>query len=296
MAEILGIEASGGVVEAIKAELEAATPSRRRRILEAVALAALGSIPWVGGVLSAAATFQFDESGIQQDDLRTQWLNEHQRRLEELRTTLDGMFRRFEGLGEEIDDRIESPAYLALVRKSFREWDQADTQEKRNLIVHLITHAAGTRVCSDDILRLFLDWIDLYHEAHFAVIREIYKNPGPTRLEIWQAVYGGEIPRDDSAEADLFKMLIRDLNIGGVIRMPRETDDHGRFRRKARPATRAPRSNVMESAFEDSKQWVLTELGSQFVHYTMTELVTRIGGGESPPEDAPQAATSEPTA
>jgi hypothetical protein len=90
-----------------------------------------------------------------------------------------------------IDDRIESPEYLGLVRKAFREWDQADTQEKRELIVQLITHAAAsTRICSDDILRLFLDWIEQYHEAHFAVIREIYKNPSPTRYDIWVAVYG----------------------------------------------------------------------------------------------------------
>jgi hypothetical protein len=32
----------------------------------------------------------------------------------------------------------------------------------------------------------------------------------------------------------------------------------------------------MESAFEDSKPYVLTELGKQFVHYTMNEVVTRI--------------------
>jgi hypothetical protein len=40
----------------------------------------------------------------------------------------------------------------------------------------------------------------------------------------------------------------------------------------------------MESAFEDTKQYVLTELGKQFVHYTMTELVARLPG-ESTAED-----------
>ncbi len=96
------------------------------------------------------------------------------------------------------------------------------------------------------------------------------------------AAYGSEIPRDDSADADLFKMLIRDLNIGGVIRLPRESDDQGRFRKRVRPAGRAPKTSTMESAFEDSKPWVLTELGGQFVHYTMTELVTRIESKSSP--------------
>ena len=35
----------------------------------------------------------------------------------------------------------------------------------------------------------------------------------------------------------------------------------------------------MKSDFDNNEEYVLTELGSQFVHYTMTELVSRIGGG-----------------
>ena len=33
----------------------------------------------------------------------------------------------------------------------------------------------------------------------------------------------------------------------------------------------------MTSAFDDEKQYELTELGKQFVHYTMNEIVPRIG-------------------
>src|SRR5262249_13290440 len=107
------------------------------------------------------------------------------------------MATRFQKLGEEIHGRLESEEYLTLIRKTFRQWDQADTQQKRQLLVHLIVNAAGTRICHDDILRLFLDWIDSYHEAHFAVIQQIYKNPGPTRYDIWVSVYGEPVPRDD---------------------------------------------------------------------------------------------------
>lgn len=74
----------------------------------------------------------------------------------------------------------------------------ADTEEKRRLLVQLITNAGGTRIVSGDIVRLFLDSIDAYHEAHFAVIREIHKKQGPTRYDIWVAVYGNTLPRDDS--------------------------------------------------------------------------------------------------
>jgi hypothetical protein len=266
---------SDAIIESIRAELASSEPSRRKRILEAIALAILSSIPWVGGVLAAAATFKFDDPGSRQDSLRNQWLEGHHQKLNLLRDTLSEVFNRIESLGEEINDRLESEEYLGLIRKAFREWDQADTEEKRKLIVQLITNAAGTRVCSDDILRLFLDWIEAYHEAHFAVIKEVHKNEGPTRYDIWTAVYGKEVPRDDSAEADLYKMLIRDLSTGGVIRQARETDAFGRFRKRAAPR-RATHSGVMDSAFEDTKPYVLTELGKQFVHYTMNELVRRI--------------------
>jgi hypothetical protein len=264
------------IIETIRAELAGADQNRKRRILEAIALAALGSIPWVGGVLAAAATFKFDEVDVRHDALRNQWLEEHHHKLNLLRSTLSEVFGRIQSLGEEINERLESQEYLGLIRKAFRQWDQADTDEKRKLIVQLITNAAGTRVCSDDILRLFLDWIETYHEAHFAVIREVHKNQGPTRYDIWTAVYGEALPREDSAEADLYKMLIRDLSTGGVIRQARETDAAGRFRKKTVPPRRVPHSGVMESAFEDTKQYVLTELGKQFVHYTMNELVSRL--------------------
>src|SRR5438552_9475291 len=276
------------VIESIKAEIELSIPTRRQRIFEAIALAALGSIPWVGGVIaaasSAASRYRDGESKSQRDDLLKEWLLEHQEKLQKLRVTLEHMVLRLEGFGEEVEERITSEQYLTLVRKTFRQWDEADTDEKRRLLVQLITNAAGTRVAADDIVRLFLDWLDTYHEAHLAVIREIYKNEGPTRYDIWVAVYGEPVPRDDSAQADLYRMLIRDLSTGGVIRQPRESDGLGRFIKKRRPPRRTAASNTMESAFEDSKSYVLTELGSQFVHYTMTELVARLNPGESDPK------------
>lgn len=269
------------VIESIKAEIEQATPSRRKRIFEAIAVAALGSIPWVGGVIAAASVaadkYKSGEDSAQKDSLFREWLQQHQEKLQQLRATLGQMVLRLEGFGEEVEKRITSEEYLKLVRKTFRQWDEADTEQKRQLLVQLITNAAGTRIVSDDIVRLFLNWIDTYHESHFAVIREVYKHRDdpPTRYDIWLAVYGEPVPRDDAPEADLFRMLVSDLNIGRVIRLPRETDYQGRFKRRVR-APRRPSSATLESAFEDTKTWVLTGLGSQFVHYTMTELVQRL--------------------
>jgi hypothetical protein len=121
-------------------------------------LAALGSIPWLGGFLSAAASYKAEEASIRQDSLQTQSLEEHHEKLIKLGATLEEVQRRFDSLGESIDERLQSNEYLGLVRKAFRAWDEADTEEKRHYTANLIVNAAGTQICSDDVVRLFLDW------------------------------------------------------------------------------------------------------------------------------------------
>ncbi|KVC62851.1 hypothetical protein WI73_24820 [Burkholderia ubonensis] len=265
-------------VERIRTELEKLNPSTKRRILEKFALAALGSIPWVGGYISALASVKAEESGLRTSTLQTQWLEQHQAKMESLSATMQEIGRRFEVIGEEIDERLASEEYLDIVRKAFRAWDKADTEEKRRYVANLVTNAAGTRLCSDDVIRLFIDWLDTYHESHLAVIREIYTNPGSTRFDIWSAIYG-DLVREDSAEADLYKLLIRDLSTGGVIRQARDTNADGQFLRKQTACRQAgPANATVESAFEGSKQYVLTELGKQFVHYSMNEVVQRVSG------------------
>lgn len=261
----------------IRSALAKTAVSSRRRAFEKFILAALGSIPWVGGFISAAASIRTDQRGVEEDNLQTRWLEEHSKKMLQLSSTLSDVAQRFDKLGEAIDERIQSEEYLSLVRDAFRAWDRAETEDKRRYVANLVTNAAGTRVCSDDVVRLFVNWLVLYHEIHFAVIREIYRNPGATRYETWEALYGSPT-REDSAEADLYKLLIRDLSTGGVIRQERETTHDGHFLRK-RPVRnrKLSTSKTMESAFEDSKPYVLTELGKQFVHYTMNELVPRLG-------------------
>jgi hypothetical protein len=46
------------VIENIKGELIKYSPKTKGRIIEKIILAALGSIPWVGALLSTAATFK----------------------------------------------------------------------------------------------------------------------------------------------------------------------------------------------------------------------------------------------
>jgi hypothetical protein len=54
------------VIQFIRSELAKAAPSNRRRLIERFVLAALGSIPWVGGVISAAVNYKTEEGSIRQ--------------------------------------------------------------------------------------------------------------------------------------------------------------------------------------------------------------------------------------
>lgn len=278
MAEIPLIPVTDIVVEGrIRDALGQIKQSKRRRLLKKFVLAALGSIPWVGGFLAAIASFSDDEGQLEVNEFHRQWIEEHSDKLDSLGNKFIEVFARLNDFGDDIDARLESDEYLGLVRQAFRGWDRADTEEKKEFFKKLITNAAATRICSDDVVRLFLQWIDTYHEIHFAVIRSIYKSPGASRAQIWAEV-GGARPREDSAEADLFKLLIRDLSTGSVIRQHRPVDHYGNFIKK-QPRKGGGRSSTMKSAFDPADPYELTGLGKQFVHYVMEDVVPQIGSG-----------------
>jgi hypothetical protein len=244
-------------------------------------MAALGSIPWIGSYLSilgavAGLSAEFDQEKV--NELLKLWLEEHQPKLEELKKTLGDITFRLNGLGEEIQERLESPEYLSLVRIAFRSWDEAETSEKREYVKRLISNAGATKLCPDDLVRLFISWIDIYHESHFLVIKEIFKNPGITRGRIWDNINNNSPrPLDNSSQAGLFSYLIRQLSVGGVIHQEKETNYAGQYLRSERTHyNKGSSSSVMESPFEDTKPYVLTELGKEFIHYVLNDVVQRV--------------------
>jgi regulator of replication initiation timing len=266
--------ASETVKGKIKEDLLKTFDSKRKRIFSKTVGAALGSIPWVGGFLSALADFKADEGQVQSNTIFLQWLEEHNNKIKQLVETLEQTMSRLNEFPEEIDECLESEAYIQLVRKSLRSWDQADTKEKQDYIRKLLTNAGAYQLVPDDLIRLFLDWINLYHEAHFAVIRALYQMSGSTRYDIWQNLNGNEV-REYSLEADLFKLLIRDLSTGSVMRQHGQTDYYGNFLKKS-PQKTGQTTRTLKSAFDNQEGYELTELGQQFVHYTMNEVVPRI--------------------
>jgi len=270
----------GDIDEEVRCKLDTCLGGDRQRRYHRFLMAALSGIPWVGGFLSATAALAADRDQQKVNELQQEWLDEHRQKLSDLARSLVDIVERLESLGEEIQRRVESEEYLALVRRAFRTWDQAETGEKRHLVRNLLMNAGGSTLCPDDLIRLFIQWIDYYHEAHFAVIRAVYKAPGSTRAEMWDGVHG-ETVREDSAEADLFRLLVRDLSMGSVIRQHRDTTGDGQFVKKLPVRTRKGfAARTMKSAFDDVEQYELTELGSQFVHYTMNEIVPRIDYGQ----------------
>ncbi|MCG8313682.1 MAG: hypothetical protein MI976_10735 [Pseudomonadales bacterium] len=260
----------------IKKELEKAMQGGAGPKAARFALAVLGGlIPFAGGAAGGAAGAWSEAESEYFKKILAKWLELQEEEIKEIGLTLYEVMTRLDHNDETIQKRIESPEYLKLVKKCFRDWSAAESEDKRVLIRNLLANAASCKISSDDIVRLFIEWIEKYSEAHFAVIREIYKHEGITRHEIWQNINGTDA-REDSPEADLFKLIIHDLSVGHVARQYRETDYYGNFVSQPRKKPRKGAGQSYTSAFDDEKQYVLTELGKQFVHYTMNEIVIRI--------------------
>lgn len=266
----------------LEEELDAALDRGMGPKIARFALACLSGIPIAGGVFGAAGGAWSEKEQSQFNKIFSAWLKLQEDEIKEIGQTLLEVFARVDQTDANVRSRLESKEYLALLKKCFRDWSAAESEEKRKLIRNLLANAAGAqRLCSDDVLRLFVEWIDRYSEGHFRVIRSIYNNPGTTRQEIWHEIHGPTV-REDSAEADLFKLFVHDLSVGHVIRQHREKDYHGNFL-KAKRTTKStgPSNAYAKSAFDDEKQYELTELGRWFVHYTMNELVPRLAESTS---------------
>jgi hypothetical protein len=250
---------------------------RGGRAIRAVLNAAGGAIPLVGGFLSAASGAWSENEQEKVNSFFEHWLKMLQDEMAEKAQTILEIMARLDMNDAKTAERIASPEYQALVRKAFRDWAGAESEQKRTLVRNILANGADKNITSDDVVRMFLQWVNTYSELHFAVIASIYNDSGVTRARIWEKV-GKEEVREDSAEADLFRLLIRDLSTGGIIRQHRDKDYGGNFLRKPAQKRRKGGSapTTMESAFEDTKGYELTELGQQFVHYAMTDLPLRI--------------------
>lgn len=252
---------------------------------------ASGVVPFVGGILSALAGAWSEREQAKVNKFFEQWVRMLEDEIREKEATVVEMMSRIDLQDEKIAERVESKEFQSLVKKTFRDWAGAESEEKRVLILNLLSNAATSTISSDDVVRMFIDWIGQYSELHFQVIGAIYNSGGITRGAIWRKIGKGRV-REDSADADLYKLLFRDLSTGGVIRQHRETDYRGNFIAKT-PAKRSGGTSggakTLTSAFDEEDEYELTELGQQFVHYAMTELTPRIAYKYKPDEESGRA-------
>lgn len=235
-----------------------------------------GAVPFVGGIVSAVAGAWSEHEQDKMNRFFEHWLRMLQDELKEKEETILEVMSRVDMQDEAISKRVESREYQSLLKKAFRDWAGAESNEKRIYIRNILANAASTNLSSDDVIKMYLDWLEKFSVMHFQVIGAVYSNPGITRGGMWISIGKGQV-REDSADADLFKLLIRDLTIGGIIRQHRETDYRGNLIRKTpqkRPQGSGPKPAV--SAFDDVEEYELTDLGKQFVHYAMNELTIKI--------------------
>ena len=237
-----------------------------------------GLIPFAGGILSAAAGAWSEKEQEKVNNFFKQWVKMLEDEIKEKEKTIIEIMARLDIHDEEIAKRIISSEYQSLLKKTFREWSGAESEEKRSYIRNVLANAAATNLTSDDVVRLFIEWLSVYSELHFKVISVIYQHShdGISRGGVWSELNRSPVA-ENSADADLFKLLFRDLSTGGVIRQHREIDYYGNFVSKTtqrRPKGSGPKP--VTSAFDDEDQYELTELGKQFVHYAMTDLPLKI--------------------
>lgn len=237
-----------------------------------------GAVPIVGGLLSAIASAWSENEQAKVNRFFDEWVRMLQDEIREKEATVIEIVARLDLQDDKIAARVESREFQSLVKKTFRDWAGAESEDKRILIRNLLSNAASSTVSSDDVVRMFIDWIAQYSELHFKVIGAIYNSNGISRGAVWRRIGKGRV-REDSADADLYKLLFRDLSTGSVIRQHRETDYHGNFVSRPAPKRGSGSSGgtrVLTSAFDEEDAYELTELGQQFVHYAMTELTSRI--------------------
>ncbi len=235
--------------------------------------ACISGIPWIGSLIAATAALSAENEQSTYNQLFKDWLAFHQGKLDEVQADIKEIATTIHDKDPISSGRINDDGYLKIVERGFRIWDFSLTTEKKAAVKKLLTNAALTNSSQDEQTNLFLDWLAKFNELHFKVIAILNTHPGTSRLGIWELL-GRNAVRDDSADADLFRLMIRDLSMGGIIRQPRSTNALGQF--KKNPPKRTGNQSTLKSAFDDKEVYELTPLGQVFVGFVLNEPSTAI--------------------
>src|ERR1700731_5273491 len=122
------------------------------RAIRAVLNAAGGAIPFVGGILASAAGAWSEEELAKINSFFEHWLKMLQAEMSEKAQTILEIMARLDMKNEKTAERVASPEYQSLLRKAFRDWAGAESEEKRRCVRNILAHAADASITSDDVV------------------------------------------------------------------------------------------------------------------------------------------------
>lgn len=123
-------------------------PSSTAKQLARAGLQAFGgAIPGIGGMLSAAAAYWSEQEQQHINRVFEQWFQMLEEELREKGQTIIGIMARLDMKDRRTRERIESPEYRALMKKAFRNWQNVDTESKRQKVRNLLSNAAASTLC-----------------------------------------------------------------------------------------------------------------------------------------------------
>src|SRR5882672_5977503 len=128
---------------------EGATPKVIRGSLQIVG----GVVPFAGGILSAAAGAWSENEQEKVNKFFKQWIKMLEDEIREKEKTIIEIMARLDMHDENVTKRIESKEYQSLLKKTFREWSGAESEEKRAYIRNILANAAASTMTSDEVVR-----------------------------------------------------------------------------------------------------------------------------------------------
>jgi hypothetical protein len=120
------------------------------------ALQVAGSIPYVGGVLSAIAGNWSENEQKNINHFFEYWIKMINDEIKEKENTILEIIKRLDMQDKTTSDRVESKEYQSLVKKAFREWSGAESELKREYIRNILSNAASTNLSSDDVIKMYI--------------------------------------------------------------------------------------------------------------------------------------------
>src|SRR5690349_21248829 len=106
---------------------EGNTPKVMRSALEIIG----GLVPFAGGLFSAAAGAWSDHEQEKVNNFFRHWMKMLEDEIREKERTILEIMARLDIHDEKIAKRLESKEYQSLLKKTFREWAGAESEEKR---------------------------------------------------------------------------------------------------------------------------------------------------------------------